>query len=93
MRIWLDDLRPAPNGYVWVRSVNETIAMIEKAEAAGEEVELLNLDHDLGDYYLEGGDAIKVLDYLVERQIFYPTHIHTANLVGRANMERVINRY
>ena len=77
----------------WVKSVNETIAMIEKAEAAGEEVELLNLDHDLGDYYLEGGDAIKVLDYLVERQIFYPTHIHTANLVGRANMERVINRY
>lgn len=39
MRIWLDDLRSAPNGYVWVKSVNETIAMIEKAEAAGEEVE------------------------------------------------------
>lgn len=53
----------------------------------------MNLDHDLGDYYLEGGDAIKVLDYLVERQIFYPTHMHTTNPVGRANMERVINRY
>ncbi len=93
MKIWLDDLRPVPEGYEWARSVNEAISIIEKAETNGDEIELLDLDHDLGDYYKDGGDAIKILDYLAERQTFYPITIHTANPVGRANMERMINRY
>ena len=45
------------------------------------------------DYASDGGDAIKILDYLAERETFYPVQIHTANPVGRANMERTINRY
>ena len=93
MKIWLDDLRPVPGGYEWARSVNEAIALVEKAESEGEKVELLDLDHDLGDYYSDGGDAIKILDFLAERETFYPIRIHTANPVGRANMERLINRY
>ena len=28
MKIWLDDIRPAPDGYVWCRSVNEVIGVI-----------------------------------------------------------------
>lgn len=40
-----------------------------------------------------GGDAIKILDYLAERETFYPIAIHTANPVGRANMERMIKRF
>ena len=51
------------------------------------------MDHDLGDYARFGGDAIKILDYLAERGAFYPIRIHTANPVGRANMERMIERY
>lgn len=67
--------------------------MIEEIEAAGGEIEMLDLDHDLGDYAMYGGDAIKILDYLAERETFYPIRIHTANPVGRANMERMIERY
>ena len=93
MTIWVDDVRPVPAGYVGTKSVNETIALIEKAEADGANIELLDLDHDLGDYASDGGDAIKILDYLAERETFYPVQIHTANPVGRANMERTINRY
>ena len=36
----------------------------------------------LGDYAYDGGDAIKLLDYLAERETFYPVEIHTANPVG-----------
>ena len=54
---------------------------------------MIDLDHDLGDYAAYGGDAIKVLDYLVARETFYPIAIHTANPVGRANMERMIRRF
>lgn len=93
MKIWVDDLRPVPEGYEWAKSVNQAIYLVEKAEAGGEKVELLDLDHDLGDYYSDGGDAIKILDWLAERGAFYPVRIHTANPVGRENMERMIARY
>ncbi len=93
VKIWVDDLRPVPEGYEGTKSVNETIALIEKIEAEGGEIEVIDLDHDLGDYARYGGDAIKILDYLAERETFYPIQIHTANPVGRANMERMIERY
>ena len=93
VKIWVDDIRAVPLGYEGTKSVDETITLIEKIEADGGEVELLDLDHDLGDYARFGGDAIKILDYLAERGAFYPIRIHTANPVGRANMERIIERY
>ena len=79
MKIWVDDLRPVPEGYEWAKSVNQAIYLVEKAEAGGEKVELLDLDHDLGDYYSDGGDAIKILDWLAERGTFYPVRKHGAD--------------
>ena len=93
MKIWLDDVRPAPNGFVWAHSVNEAIAVIESAENNGEEIELIDCDHDLGYYYSDGGDGIKLVDWLCSRKSFYPIVLHTANPVGRDNMLRLINRY
>ena len=93
MKIWLDDLRSSPKGYEMAKSVNEAIRLIEKAEKEGTEIEIIDLDHDLGDYFTDGGDAIKLLDWLVERGTLYPVSTHTANPVGRANMERMIKRY
>lgn len=93
VKIYVDDVRPVPNGYIGTKSVNETIALIEEIEDAGAIVELLDLDHDLGDYADDGGDAIKILDYLVEYDKYYPVEIHSANPVGVAYMERMIERY
>ena len=92
-KIWVDDLRPVPDGYEGTKSVDETIALIEEIEAEGGEIELLDLDHDLGDFAQFGGDAIKILDYLAERETYYPIAIHTANPVGRANMERMVEQF
>lgn len=47
----------------------------------------------MGDYADQGGDAIRLLDWLAERETFYPVENHTANPVGRANMERILARY
>lgn len=30
MKIWLDDMRPAPEGFVWCRSVNEAKRLIHR---------------------------------------------------------------
>lgn len=44
LKIWLDDMRPAPDGWRWVRTVEEAIELM----SSGEVVEA-SLDHDLGD--------------------------------------------
>jgi hypothetical protein len=41
--VWLDDERPAPEGWVHVRTPEEAIELLR-----GGEVEELSLDHDLG---------------------------------------------
>ena len=92
--IWVDDVRPKPEDYdIWTRSVNETITIIEVIEKNNGTIELIDLDHDLGEYAYDGGDAIRILDYLVEHEKFYRITFHTANPVGMANMERIIKRF
>ena len=93
MKLWLDDIRPAPDGFTLAHSVNEAINLILKAENDGVRIAAIDCDHDLGDYAMDGGDGIKLLDWLVERNTFYPIELHTANPVGRDNMMRLINRY
>ena len=94
MKIYVDDVRPRPEGFnVLVHSVNEAIRIIEDCERKGEPIELLSLDHDLGEFAPDGGDAICLLDYLAEHEKFYPIVFHTANPIGRANMQRIIDRF
>ena len=93
VKIWLDDVRPAPQGYYWFKSVNQTITYIEDCEKNGLTIELLDLDHDLGEYAIDGGDGIKLVDWLAETKRFYKINLHTMNPVGRENMQREIDRY
>jgi hypothetical protein len=120
MKLWIDDLRPAPEGYVWCKSVNETKEMIEDIEKeqqyfhdmafnflhSGEQrayhnvmslcnrraIELIDVDHDSGDYNIDGGDYIRLLDWLEETGRNYPIRIHSMNPVGVENMRRIIQR-
>ena len=97
MKLWIDDVRPAPEGYVWCKTVNEA-----KSEIIGVEIcsfgiaftnlELIDIDHDAGDYVSEGGDYIKLLDWLEETGRNYPIHIHSMNPVGVENMRRIIQK-
>ena len=123
MKLWIDDVRPAPEGYTWDRSVNEAkwrisysesmywaLCMDEKyksdeqLELGGEtrelikekkklyQIEVIDIDHDAGDYSNDGGDYIKLLDWLEETGRNYPIHIHSMNVVGIENMRRIIER-
>lgn len=93
VKIWLDDIRSAPTGYYWCKSVNETIKYIEDCEKRDVIIELLDLDHDLGEYASDGGDGIKLVDWLAETKRFYKINLHTMNPVGKENMKREIDRY
>ena len=99
MKLWIDDVRPAPEGYIWVGSVEDAIAIIEESEigtvlgADGDwNIELLDMDHDAGDYAQYGGDYIRLLDWLEETGRNYPIRIHSANPVGVQNMRAIIQK-
>lgn len=106
MKLWLDDVRPAPEGYIWCKSVNDTKQEISNIEHMNRryriftntgieeehEIELIDIDHDAGDYAKDGGDYIRLLDWLEETGRNYPIRIHSANAVGVANMRRIIER-
>jgi len=97
MKVWVDDVRPAPEGYIWCKSTNEALRLIV---ANIKEVEILHLDHDMGDTF--GGDAIIIVEELerkahrsqefaeaVSNIIFI---LHSANPVGVANMRAIIQK-
>ena len=93
IKIWLDDVREAPEGYCHCHSVNEAKEKIIECEKEFVVIDEINCDHDLGDYASDGGDGIKLIDWLAERETYYPVKLHTMNPVGRENMQREIDRY
>lgn len=93
MKIWLDDIRPAPDGYEWVLSVNAAKSLITKCMINKWTIEVIDMDHDLGDYAPSGGDGYKLLIWLIENDFYPPIALHTQNVVGRMNMQALINRY
>ena len=95
MKLWLDDVRPAPEGYIWIEEVDAAkryIQIVERSKGKLSPIELIDLDHDAGDYAQYGGDYIKLLDWLEETGRNYPIRIHSANPVGIQNMRRIIER-
>lgn len=96
MKLWIDDLRPAPNGYIWAKSVKAAKTAIWQYEHnMTEDNILIDLDHDAGNYVSEGGDYIKLLNWLEAKNIVdtgYSFHIHSMNVVGRMNMEAICRR-
>ena len=99
MKIWIDDVRPAPSGYMWCKTVIEAKALIERCELYFTilpdiwEIEVIDLDYDAGEYAVYGGDYIKLMDWLVERGTLYPLAFHSQNCVGMEYMKRMYRRY
>lgn len=91
MKLWLDDLRDTPYGYTRAKSVNEAKKLIEDCESRGERIEVLDLDYDLGIYYDLGGNGIRLLEWLAERETFYPVKIHSTYVFGVNEMESFLD--
>ena len=100
MKLWLDDVRPAPAGYIWAKTVNRAKEIIINNEELLEvnlgkstyRIDIIDIDHDAGDYAEDGGDYIKLLDWLEETGRNYPIRIHSMNPVGKENMRAIIQR-
>ena len=93
LKIWVDDVRPAPEGYVWLKSVNEVKKYLADPHIlCNYEISLIDLDHDAGDYAKDGGDYIRILDYLEMVGYNGDLRIHSMNAVGVQNMRNIIQK-
>ena len=84
MRVFLDDERTTPDGWVRVYWPSEAIALLQTGE-----VEELSLDHDLGDDERGTGyDVVLWIEEAVALHQFKPPKItvHSANSSAREKM-------
>lgn len=85
MKVWLDDEREAPKGWVRVRWPDEAIELLKQGG-----VKEISLDHDLGnDDRGTGYGVILWMEEAVATKGFKPPkiYVHTANPSARKKME------
>lgn len=93
MKVWLDDIRPAPEGYFHAYLPVEVIELLEEGI-----VTEIDLDHDLGDGSTPERTGYDVLAWLEEalaaNRFPHPTpriYLHTDNPTARERMKRAVN--
>jgi hypothetical protein len=92
MKIYLDDVRDLPDeyqGWVVARTAEEALHLI--ASNGLENIEILSFDHDLGEDCMSGYDLAVIIEEMVYDAGFTIVpefRIHSANPVGRKNLEQ-----
>ena len=87
MRLFLDDIRLTPSGFVAVRTAADAIGLLKT-----DRVSVVSFDHDLG----QGKSGLDVINAIEEDLVtgFLDLPImlcHSSNAPGRANIERAIS--
>ncbi len=87
MKIFLDDMREAPAGYILCKTYDECIEALMDGD-----VDVLSLDHDIGSS--DDMTGYSVCMWMVMNKT-YPkeVYIHSANPVGMKNMVQLLDRY
>lgn len=88
MKIWLDDAREAPSGYIWVKNLEELKKLLEDKL---EPIEIMDFDHDLG---MDEKGNLEPDGYMIIKWLFeshpkrYPQkiNVHSQNPVGKDNI-------
>lgn len=102
MKLWIDDLRPAPSGYTHIaRNYEQAIALLSNYEL---QWELVSFDHDLADEHynnlLDPSQYKEKTGYeiakWVEEEAYhrrirkFEWRIHTSNPAGRRRIEAAL---
>jgi hypothetical protein len=93
MKIYLDDERTTPEGYVRTYNVFQTIALVLTAMRNFQTIEHISLDHDLGTGETGYDFLLWVEEMVNDGWVPPPISVHSANPVGRKRMEQVIARF
>jgi hypothetical protein len=88
MKLWLDDERPAPNGWHLCKDPEEAIRILKTSR-----VEEISLDHDLGENTLLTGYHVAVyIENMARDGEILPIKwvCHSSNPVGRKRIEQAM---
>ncbi|MBD0379374.1 cyclic-phosphate processing receiver domain-containing protein [Paenibacillus sedimenti] len=84
IHIYLDDLRPCPQGFALAKNAEECIMMLDTCE-----VDILSLDHDLGWGTQQTG--MDVVLWMIQKRIFPRSiYIHTSSPSACTNMYQML---
>lgn len=84
MKLYLDDIRKCPDGWVVARTAEEAMNLLKQ----NNDITEVSLDHDLGTEKT-GHDVVNFIEELVVTDPTYnppKIHIHTSNPAGRLRM-------
>lgn len=93
-RLFLDDVREAPNGFLVARDYNAAIRMLLGLNCPS----AMSFDHDLG----EGPSGYDVAWWMVEKDMDedgkwiprdFEYYVHSANPVGSENISKLFKNY
>ena len=95
IKIFVDDVRSAPNGFIHFYTVSDTVGFIRRMYKSGNTDFYLSLDHDAGDYALDYINILKQLEDMRHcgklNHIKLDVHFHSMNVVGVMNMRAIVN--
>lgn len=89
MKIWLDDIRPMPQGFdIHCKTQNEAMLHLAKGYVVH-----ISFDHDLGENAGNGYGVAQAIEYWAYYSVIPPLtwDVHSANPVGRRNIELAMN--
>lgn len=96
MRLWIDDVRPAPDGFIWVKTVKDAKVMIRCYERTFfDDIIVISLGRNADEFGRGGRNYIGVLKWLeaigiVDTGYFF--HFHSMNCVDVENMRGIIQQ-
>lgn len=86
MKLWLDDVREAPEG--WFR-VTSSAAALAYLRYESDKLEAISLDHDLG-LWDTGMPVAEALAKNVDKLFHIRVYVHSMNPVGAERMKQVL---
>jgi hypothetical protein len=95
LKLWLDDMRPAPPGWTLARTYEEAIEILRER---GPEITDVSLDHDLcpahsdGDFS-DGRTGCDVLEFLLESRLKPRIEFHTMSAAGLQRMTDLLEAF
>ena len=89
-RLFLDDLRPIPDGHIGLRSYTEFVSYITDKGMP----DFISFDHDLGLEESGYDCAIWLVNYCLDNTLRLPQFdVHSQNPVGKENILALLNNF
>jgi hypothetical protein len=96
MKLWVDDIRPAPEDWKWIKNAQEFVTYEILGHICEGNVKEISFDHDLGEESSQNGyQLLNLLEEMIAFKLLPKENVpilsvHSMNPVGRKNIQAAI---